>query len=389
MTACPVCLHDSLAIFFEIDHVPTHCNLLWPDMQSARSAPRRDIRLGFCRQCGMVYNVSFDPEVMRYTSGYETSLHFSPLFQTYAQQLAERLITEYDLNGKTIIEIGCGQGEFLSLLCADGRNQGVGFDPSYDSRHNGAAGTLSITFVQDFYTDSHGDYAADFICCRQVLEHVESPREFLFQVRRAIGGRETIVFFEVPNVLYTLRDLGIWDIIYEHCSYFSPASLSRLFEESGFKVLRLEETYGGQFLCLEAIPLHSLKPPPQDRADAIHAMEALVAEFTEEHNNKVRAWREHLARLGENGTRIVVWGAGSKGVTFLNVMNVEKQIQYVVDVNPRKQGLFVPGTGQQIVQPDALGSYRPNTVIVMNPLYSGEIQRMATNMNIAAELLAA
>jgi SAM-dependent methyltransferase len=325
---------------------------------------------------------------MRYRSGYETSLHFSPHFQTYAQQLAERLITQYDLHGKSIIEIGCGQGEFLSLLCADGRNQGVGFDPSYDSRNNGAEGTPSMTFVPDFYTDRHADYAADLICCRHVLEHVESPRDFLFQVRRAIGERETIVFFEVPNGLYTLRDLGIWDIIYEHCSYFSPASLSRLFEESGFKVIRLEETYGGQFLCLEAMPLHSLFPPPEDRADAIYAMESLVAEFTEEHNNKVRAWREHLGRLGENEKRIVVWGAGSKGVTFLNVLNLKKQIEYVVDVNPRKQGLFVPGTGQQIVQPEALESYRPNTVIVMNPLYSGEIQRMAIKMNIAAELVA-
>jgi SAM-dependent methyltransferase len=389
MKACPVCRHDTLAVFFEIDQVPTHCNLLWPDVQSARSASRRDIRLGFCRRCGMVYNVSFDPEVMRYTAGYETSLHFSPHFQTYAQQLAERLITQYDLHGKSIIEIGCGQGEFLSLLCADGRNRGVGFDPSYDSRNAEAEGTPSITFVRDFYTDKHADYAADLICCRHVLEHVESPRDFLFQVRRAIGGRETIVFFEVPNVLYTLRDLGIWDIIYEHCSYFSPASLSRLFEECGFKVLSLEETYGGQFVCLEALPLHSLIHPPEDRADAIHAMELLVAEFTKEHNSKVRGWREHLARLGETSKRIVVWGAGSKGVTFLNVMKVEKQIEYVVDVNPRKQRLFVPGTGQQIVQPEALESYRPDTVIVMNPLYSGEIQRMATSMNIAVELLAA
>jgi SAM-dependent methyltransferase len=337
----------------------------------------------------MVYNVSFDPEVMRYTTGYETSLHFSPRFQIYAQQLAERLIRDYELHDKSIIEIGCGQGEFLSLLCANGRNHGVGFDPSYESRHNGAESASRIAFVKDFYTERYADCAADFICCRHVLEHVESPRDFLLDVRRAIGERETIVLFEVPNVLYTLRDLGIWDIIYEHCSYFSPASLTRLFQETGFTVLRLEEAYGGQFLCLEAVPVRSLPQPSGDRPDAIEAMEWLVAAFADEHNNKVRAWRKHLARLRENGKRIVVWGAGSKGVTFLNVMNLHNQIEYVVDVNPRKQGLFVPGTGQRIVEPEALESYRPDTVIVMNPLYSEEIQRMATSMNIAAELLAA
>jgi hypothetical protein len=162
-----------------------------------------------------------------------------------------------------------------------------------------------------------------------------------------------------------------------------------LFEESGFKVLRLEETYGGQFLCLEALPVRSAPDLSGDSVDAIHPMESLVAEFTDEHNDKVLAWRENLARLGENGKRIVVWGAGSKGVTFLNVLNVEKQIEYVVDVNPRKHGLYVPGTGQQIVQPEALEFYRPDTVIVMNPLYSAEIQRTARSMNIAADLLAA
>ena len=63
---------------------------------------------------------------------------------------------------------------------------------------------------------------------------------------------DAVLFFEVPNVLYTLRDMGIWDLIYEHFSYFNSFSITNLFRRSGFEVLDVYETYDSQFLCLEA-----------------------------------------------------------------------------------------------------------------------------------------
>ena len=68
---------------------------------------------------------------MEYTQSYENSLHFSPGFQKFAADLADRLITRYNLRGKDVIDIGCGKGDFLKLICARGGNRGVGFDPSY------------------------------------------------------------------------------------------------------------------------------------------------------------------------------------------------------------------------------------------------------------------
>jgi hypothetical protein len=80
----------------------------------------------------------------------------------------------------------------------------------------------------------------------------------------------------------------------------------------------------------------------------------------------------------------VVWGAGSKGITFLNVLKSENVIEFVIDVNPHKHGLYVPGTGQQVVAPDMLTDIQPDVVIVMNPIYLDEINKMIAERQIGA-----
>jgi SAM-dependent methyltransferase len=375
-------------VFIEIEAVPVHCNVLWPTREAALNAPRGDIHLAFCKACGMIYNLAFDPSRMQYTQAYENSLHFSPHFQAYAQALANRLLEQYRLRGKTIIEIGCGKGEFLSMLCQATGNRGIGFDPSYDGSSVGAEKTGDITFIRDFYSEAFAAYDADLVCCRQVLEHIQDPRDFLLRVRQGIGGqRQTVVFFEVPNALYTLRDLGIWDIIYEHCSYFSTFPLARLFTATHFNVMRIYEAYEGQFLCVEALPAEAPSPVHTSLQGVRKATEDLVASFAKRYREKVSTWLTYIARTATHGKPVVVWGAGSKGVTFLNILKLRDQIPYIVDVNPRKHGMFVGGTGQQIVPPTVLRDDSPDIVLVMNPIYRQEIARLLENLGLNPELV--
>jgi len=251
---CPVCLSEDITVFLEIDRVPVHCNVLLFTKKEALQASRGDIHLGFCQDCGHIFNKAFNPELMAYSQGYETSLHYSTRFQEYAKKTAEHLVERYRLFGKDIVEIGCGQGEFLNLLCYIGENNGVGFDPSYqpeDRDEQVASGQIRI--IQDFYSEKYADQKADLICCRHVLEHVQNPRDFLATLRRSIANQpKTVVFLEMPNAFYTLRDQGIWDLIYEHYSYFTRNSLEALMTQCGFEVLDLYETYKDQFLCVEA-----------------------------------------------------------------------------------------------------------------------------------------
>lgn len=385
---CSVCNSTNVAVFFEIPQVPVHCNLLWPTRDESIRAPKGDIRLGFCKDCGHILNLAFDPEQMEYTQDYENSLHFSPRFQSYAESLAARLIERYHLHGKDIIEIGCGKGDFLKLLCELGENHGVGFDPSYVPERSANAPEERVTFIQDFYSEHYASCKADFICCRHVLEHIQFPRDFLISVRHSIGNRlGTAVFFEVPNVLFTLRDLGVWDLIYEHCSYFSSSSLSHLFRSCGFDICDLTEAYGSQFLCVEALPSEGSADPTHDSRDDLEGMACDVATFADKYRSKVKIWQRSLERIACTGQRAVVWGAGSKGVTFLNALETQDQIEYAVDINPRKQGMYLAGTGQQVVPPEFLRDYQPDVVIVINPIYQSEIQQITEGLGLTPQFI--
>lgn len=382
--ACPVCRSADVTPFVEIWQVPAHCNLLYSDRTEAINAPSGDIHLGHCRNCDHIFNLTFDPSLMEYTQDYENSLHFSPRFQTYAAGLVEKLVERYDLRGKDVIDIGAGKGDFLIMLSQAGGNRGVGFDPSYVPGREAEA--ENVTFVQDFYSERYTGYPADFIACRHVLEHIEKPRDFVASVRTAVNGRmETVVFFEVPNVLYTLRDMGIWDVIYEHCSYFSPFSLAYLFRQVGFEVLDVAAVFGGQFLTIESRLASETAVAPDGR----ESIAPLVGAFAENYGRKVAAWQQQMDGIVADGRKAVVWGGGSKGVTFLNILKTRDMIRYVVDINPRKEGMYVAGTGQQIVPPDFLKNYRPDVVIIMNANYHDEIRQMLDDLGLESEILLA
>ena len=400
----PVCPESEAILLLDMPGVPVHCNVLWPTRAAALAAPRGDIRLTYLPACGHTYNPAFDPSLMEYTQEYENSLHFSPRFQEYATALAEGLVEKYGLRDKDIVEIGAGKGDFLIMLCALSGNRGWGYDPSYVPEPGYTA--PNVTFVQDFYTEKYLDQRADLIVCRHVLEHIPDPDAFIAQVRRAVGEQHSVVFFEVPNALWTLQRGGIWDVIYEHCSYYSPSSLAHLFERHGFRVLAVNEVFGGQFLTIEATPMagaggqgsggagekeaigDGFSPAPLlPRAPA--QLTADADAFAAAYRAKRDEWCGRLRQLAATGQRGVVWGAGSKGVTFLNATGAGEEIMAVVDINPRKQGKYVAGTGQRIVAPAELAGIRPDFVIIMNANYREEIGGMLAEVRVAAEILAA
>lgn len=381
-TKCRVCEGDRVSKLIEIPRSPVFCNLLCETRQEAMDAPRRTIQLGFCRDCGHIFNVVFDPELLKYGAAYENSLHFSERFRSYADDLAARLVDRYDLRGKNIVEVGCGRGDFLKSLCRLGNSRGFGFDPSYPGEADGSNGETSVTLYGESYLEHSHRAVADFLCCRHCLEHIGDPVGFLRE-HRDLLAEGTSVFFEVPNSLFTIRDGGIWDIIYEHCGYFWAGSLERAFSRSGFQVTEIEETFEGQFLTVHATAMGGT-PHSREVVPALaEKLQGYVDSFSRMYRETMEAWKERLREISDEGRKAVVWGAGSKGNTFLNT--VGEGIQYVVDVNPRKQGRFVAGTGQPIVSPEFLKEYRPDLVVVMNPIYRDEVRRTTEDLGLQPE----
>ena len=208
LTHCPVCNSDRPEAVFSLGNVPIVCNQLWPDAQSARQAPAGDVDLMICPQCAFIWNISFDPKKMEYAPGYENALHFSPKFQAFAEELATGLVERFDLKGRDVVEIGCGDGHMLDMMSKCGAATATGFDPSMAGKDTPFTVRDGVEIVPEYFRSDQLDRPFDAILCRHVLEHLDTPLSLLQDIRRAIGGRDVPVYFEVPNAGWML-ELGV------------------------------------------------------------------------------------------------------------------------------------------------------------------------------------
>jgi SAM-dependent methyltransferase len=386
--SCPVCESGQLKVFFTLLNMPVFSNILRKSQLEALNCLKGDIKLAFCSRCGYIYNIAFDTKLVNYEQQvYEKSLDYSPRFRDYSRSLARGIIERYKLLGKNIIEVGCGNGNFLRLLCKFGNNFGVGFDPSNIKRRVAISEkSLHAIFIQDYYSKKYSHYPADLIVCRQTLEHIPYPRSFLDDLRSIIGDRlETDIFFEVPNALSILRHSSCWDVIYEHCSYFTPDSLAAIFTLSNFNVCEITESFGGQFLCVYAKPNCKGKAFSHYQPNS-GTVASYVSSLNTNWQSITNALRFRLDEIKKKKRRCVVWGAGSKAVTFLNVFK-DSPIEYSVDINPHLQCSYIAGTGQEIVSPEFLSAYSPDLIIVMNSIYSDEIALLTRKLGIVTQLI--
>ncbi len=375
--ACPVCGATATGRFLRLKDVPLNCSALWYTREEGQAAARGTIELALCSHCGLIFNAAFDPARLEYDRNYDNTLSYSSAFRSYADDLAARLVSAHKLYNKDVIEIGCGNGDFLDRICDLGQNSGIGFDPSAEDRRR--PGLPEI--VGAIFSRAEADRAVDFVCCRHVLEHIEAPRELLDLVWGCLSHRKGSVYFEVPNASWVLGGPTSWDVIYPHCSYFTPPSLRYLFESSGFEVLRIAPTYGEQFLGIEARASGRNKSVLPD-AKGVAAVSRLANRFDLKLREAVFRWSRFIEYASVEGRRVALWGAGAKSVTFLNVIPGAERVEFVVDLNPRKQGAFIPGTAQQVMAPATLVDFKPDVIIVLNPLYQAEIRQSVSSLGL-------
>ncbi|MHC4587685.1 MAG: class I SAM-dependent methyltransferase [Planctomycetota bacterium] len=375
--------------FFELNNVPVEEGILFTSKEEAFQCPTGDIKLSYCRTCDYIWNRAYVSDLVKFDENYNISLHYSPLYQEFIRNLALRLVKTYGLYGKTILEIGCGKGEFLRTICSLGENRGIGFDPTYADIVNVETNNDQIAFIKDLYSAEYRSYLGDLVCCRSVLESLQDPKELLALVRLAIAERaDSVVYFEVPNALYTFRDLVIWNIVYFNCSYFTPRSLAQLFTICDFDVLSVTPCFeDDQYLGIDAVPSNNsvrsggcVSTSPDDMFSTLNL-------FAEEYQLRVDYWQEKLNDAEKYGQRMIAWGAGARAISFLNTYNIAQQIEYVVDINPVKQDKYLPVTGQRVVPPEFIVSYKPDVVIVTNPTFDEEIRKQVQKLGLTCAFL--
>jgi hypothetical protein len=380
--ACPVCSHSDVLIFLSRSQVPAHQHHLCDTPEAARNVVKADLRLGCCRVCGFVFNSAFDPSKLDYGSSYDNNQEHSLAFKAYTVDLVRYLVDEKGLVNTRIVEVGCGQGAFLkALVDANPGNIGHGFDPS--CKAVGGANPR-MTFHREFYGRGSTAIAADAVVCRHVIEHVAEPLELLGAVRAALADSPRArVFFETPCLEWILRNHVIWDFFYEHCSYFTAASLREAFRRSGFRVEKIAHVFSGQYLWLEASIGDDIEAPPRDAI----ALTALAQAYSAQEAHVFESWNARVRDLRREGA-VAVWGAGAKGVTFVNLLDPRCEIvDCVVDLNPAKQGRFLPGSGHPIVSFQALKDRGIRSAVLMNPNYRNENLSLLRGANLDVDLI--
>ena len=117
------------------------------------------------------------------------------------------------------------------------------------------------------------------------------------------------------------------------------------------------------------------------------ALANLVTGFENMFPPVTEQWQTRLEAFKRRSKKVVIWGSGSKGVTFLNTIDASETIDYAVDIHPFRQQTYMAGTGQQIVAPAFLKELRPDIVVIMNRIYREEIKRELNQLGLTPALM--
>jgi hypothetical protein len=378
---CIVCNSVSSFKFFEKLDYPVQDGLLYPSAEEALKAPTGSIELCICDNCGYIWNRSFEEKKIRYDTAYEISLAASPVYRDFLNATAQRLSDRYITPDSHAIEIGCGDGSFLQILCSIAGCSGTGFDPTFKSQETS---NERVQFISSFFPDSESLNHCDLLCCRHVLQQVlfpSNPATFLNTIRNKIQKRSDIkMYFEVPNASFIFTPDNIWNIVYEYHSYFTESSLSRLFLSAGFEILEVKSCFkNGQYLGLEAANSNSKQSPFVTDS----SIKDQLKDFQTFYHETLASWRDQLSKMFDSYKRIAAWGAGGRAISFFNALQVNNEIPYVADINIHRQGKFLPVTGQQVVSPEFLVDYNPEGILITNRTFEQEIRNQIADLGIS------
>lgn len=346
---CPICSLNNKTEILHEDNVPLFQNKIYSLEKDAISAEKGSIRLFFCKECGFVWNGTFDPQKLNYDTAYQNEQSHSITFMKHLDAV-KHIIEETNPKSSHVIEIGCGKGTFLNLLHNSGYRELTGFDPAYEG---------DAAFVRKcFYPPTYKYRQADLFIMRHVLEHVSDPLTFLKHINFK-NGKDGMIYIEVPDFEWIVKNSAFWDISYEHCNYFSLSLLKSILPSCKAGYL-----FGNQYLY--ASGNFKINTPENKNNFAVSD----VSSFKE----KIDLCRNFV----KGKSNLALWGAGAKGANFARMIDPHrKSIRCIVDINPKKQNRYIAGSAHRILSPDELKKRNDiDGIIVMNENYLHEIKLM-------------
>lgn len=327
---CTVCGSSALRKYFELRNGPGLQNVLYTSVEAARDARGVDADFWLCERCLALFNPQFVPQ--GYSPEYNNDQTYSSAYRAHLAEVAG-LLQRYLRPHDRILEIGCGNGMLLALLIEHGFASVTGYDPA----HSGG-----LPFVRTEYWQPTGG-RFDALVMRHTLEAVAGFRELLSGAVRELQ-EQGILYLELTNARVIVERAATVTLYHEYPQYFSETALAILLDQVGWYVHEIRHFGDGEILGIVA-RRKRLRAARMPRLETLHGF-----------NN------------------ICIWGISGRTIHFLtNYALGPETIRYGVDIDPKKQGRYIPRTGQQIIAPQQCVAARPDAVIVLNELYAAEV----------------
>ncbi len=374
-TTCRFCAAPVEAIFADLGMSPLANSYLPPDRANAME-PFYPLRALVCGSCFLVQLEEFEtPE--RIFSDYAYFSSYSSSWLDHARRYTEQMTDRFALGASShVVEIASNDGYLLQYF-HERQIPVLGIEPAANvakvALQKGIPTLVEFFGVQTACSLAR-DSAADLLLGNNVLAHVPDLNDFVAGMKVLLkpGG---VITMEFPHLMRLIEE-NQWDTIYhEHFSYFSFLTVSRVFEAHGLRLFDVEElpTHGGS-LRIYGAHADDLEKPETDAARELRERERAAGYEQLDtylgYSRRVEADKRQilsfLIDLKQRGLRVAGYGAPAKGNTLLNYCGIGPDfIDYTCDLNPHKQGHFLPGSHIPIRSPEQIREDRPDVVLIL------------------------
>ena len=389
MVNCRGCSAELLLTFLDLGSSPI-ANDLIPHEKLNSSEVFYPLRVMTCIQCALVQLPEVATRESLFRSDYVYFSSYSSSWLEHSRNYVSKMTQLLDLGEEDlVVEVASNDGYLLQYFAEQGI-QTLGIEPS--SGVAGVAIEKGIKTIVDFFgTDIATKLAAQkkpkLLLGNNVLAHVPDLHDFInaFSVLVADQG---LITFEFPHLTNLIRNNQFDTIYHEHYSYLSVTSLVPLFASHGLRIVDVENlnTHGG------SIRVYVVKTESVWETSSTVAAMLLKEAQTDPRDNSI--WKllqektllvkiDLLAELidcKKDGLKVAAYGAAAKGNTLLNYCGIDSDlIDYVVDLNPHKQGSYLPGSRIPIVGLDHLTENTPDILLVLPWNLADEIKQQLIN----------
>jgi len=349
---CRVC-GGELNTMLEFSNMPGSAQN-FPTKETLHLDSGEDLEVCQCNWCNLIQlkctPVSYYREVIR-------SAAFSTEMGLFREEQFEDFVKSYNLTNKDIIEIGCGRGEYMSLMDRCNVNvYGIEYSPASVSSCCEDKLHVNRCYIEDEKQDLGFNKQFDAFFILNFLEHLPNINEVLRGISNNLK-EDAVGLVEVPNFDMILRNKLFSEFISDHLYYFTTDTLRMTLERNGFEIIECKEIWYDYIIS----------------AVVRKRKKTQISHFKTHQQMITKEIKGYISRYGSK--KVAIYGAGHQALAIISLTNIKNDIKYIIDDATFKQDKYTPATHIPIVSKEKLLSDPVEAVLVMAASYSDEVAK--------------